>query len=285
MNIKEVLVNTEEYFEKNGIDSPRLDAEVLLAELLDMERIKLYVNFDYPLNDDEIAKYREMIKKRAQHIPVAYIIGHKEFMSLDFFVNKDVLLPRPETEILVEYLIDHFQEKDMESINIVEVGTGSGAIMVSLGHYLENARILGVEIDSDALAVTRKNIERFSLEDRLKVTKGDLLKPLIKREIKNVDLLVSNPPYISEEEMGNLPPEVKQEPETALYGGREGLDIYKDLIPQSRQVLKNNGMIALEIGYQQAKDVRKILEKNNFKNIEVRQDYADKDRFIIAYKG
>lgn len=285
MNIKEVLVNTEEYFEKNGIDSPRLDAEVLLAELLDMERIKLYVNFDYPLNDDEIAKYREMIKKRAQHIPVAYIIGHKEFMSLDFYVNEDVLLPRPETEILVEYLIDHFQEKEMESINIVEVGTGSGAIMVSLGHYLENARILGVEIDSDALAVTRKNIERFSLDDRLKVTKGDLLKPLIKREIKNVDLLVSNPPYISEEEMDKLPLDVKQEPETALYGGREGLDIYKDLIPQSRQILKDNGMIALEIGYQQAEDVRKILQENNFNNIEVRQDYADKDRFIIAYKG
>ena len=123
------------------------------------------------------------------------------------------------------------------------------------------------------------------MDDRLKVTKGDLLKPLIKREIKNVDLLVSNPPYISEEEMDKLPLDVKQEPETALYGGREGLDIYKDLIPQSRQILKDNGMIALEIGYQQAEDVRKILQENNFNNIEVRQDYADKDRFIIAYKG
>ena len=255
MNIKEVLVNTEEYFQKNGIESARLDAEVLLAELLDMERIKLYVNFDYPLNDEEISQYREMIKKRAQHIPVAYIIGHKEFMSLDFYVNKNVLLPRPETEILVEYLIDCFQEKEMDTVNIVEVGTGSGAIMVSLGNYLDNARILGVEIEEGALEVTRKNIERFSLDDRLKVTKGDLLKPLIKREIKNVDLVVSNPPYISEEEMDKLPPEVKKEPAKALYGGRAGLDIYKDLIPQSRQVLKDNGMLALEIGYQQAEAV------------------------------
>jgi len=255
LNIKEVLVNTEEYFQKNGIESARLDAEVLLAELLDMERIKLYVNFDYPLNDEEISQYREMIKKRAQHIPVAYIIGHKEFMSLDFYVNKNVLLPRPETEILVEYLIDCFQEKEMDTVNIVEVGTGSGAIMVSLGNYLDNARILGVEIEEGALEVTRKNIERFSLDDRLKVTKGDLLKPLIKREIKNVDLVVSNPPYISEEEMDKLPPEVKKEPAKALYGGRAGLDIYKDLIPQSRQVLKDNGMLALEIGYQQAEAV------------------------------
>ncbi|HKL13851.1 MAG TPA: peptide chain release factor N(5)-glutamine methyltransferase, partial [Halanaerobiales bacterium] len=239
MNIKEVLVNTEKYFKKNDIDSPRLDAEVLLAELLGMERIKLYVNFDYPLKDKEISKYREMIKKRAQHIPVAYIIGHKEFMSLDFDVNQNVLLPRPETEILVEYLIDYFQEKDMDSINIVEVGTGSGAIMVSLGHYLDNARILGVEIEEGAIEVTRQNIDKFNLEDRLKVTKGDLLNPLIKREISNVDLLVSNPPYISEEDMDKLPPEVKQEPDKALYGGREGLDIYKDLIPQARKVLKD----------------------------------------------
>jgi len=285
LNIKEVLVNTEEYFQKNGIESARLDAEVLLAELLDMERIKLYVNFDYPLNDEEISQYREMIKKRAQHIPVAYIIGHKEFMSLDFYVNKNVLLPRPETEILVEYLIDCFQEKEMDTVNIVEVGTGSGAIMVSLGNYLDNARILGVEIEEGALEVTRKNIERFSLDDRLKVTKGDLLKPLIKREIKNVDLVVSNPPYISEEEMDKLPPEVKKEPAKALYGGRAGLDIYKDLIPQSRQVLKDNGMLALEIGYQQAEAVKNILVENNFKDIDVRKDYADKDRFIIAYKG
>ena len=285
MNIKEVLVNTEKYFKKNDIDNPRLDAEVLLAELLDMERIKLYVNFDYPLNDEEISQYRKMIKKRAKHIPVAYITGHKEFMSLDFFVNQNVLLPRPETEILVEYLIDYFQEKDMESVNIVEVGTGSGAIMVSLGHYLENAKILGVEIEPGAIEVTRKNIDKYSLGDSLKVTQGDLLKPLIKREISNVDLLVSNPPYISEDEMDNLPPEVKKEPEKALYGGREGIDIYKDLIPQSKKVLKDKGMIALEIGYTQADAVKKILQENNFKNIEVRKDYADKDRFIIAYKG
>jgi len=285
LNIKEVLVNTEKYFKKNDIDSPRLDAEVLLAELLGMERIKLYVNFDYPLKDKEISKYREMIKKRAQHIPVAYIIGHKEFMSLDFDVNQNVLLPRPETEILVEYLIDYFQEKDMDSINIVEVGTGSGAIMVSLGHYLDNARILGVEIEEGAIEVTRQNIDKFNLEDRLKVTKGDLLNPLIKREISNVDLLVSNPPYISEEDMDKLPPEVKQEPDKALYGGREGLDIYKDLIPQARKVLKDNGMIALEIGYNQAEAVSNILKENNFKDLELRKDYADKDRFIIAYKG
>ena len=285
MNIKEVLANTEKYFKKNNIDNPRLDAEVLLAELLDMERIKLYVNFDYPLKDDEITKYREMIKLRAKRIPVAYIIGHKEFMSLDFYVNKNVLLPRPETEILVEYLIDYFDEKDMEKINIVEVGTGSGAIIVSLGHYLKNSRILGIEIDKKAIEVTRKNIERYSLDDRLKVSQGDLLNPLIKREIKNLDLVVSNPPYISEKEMETLPPEVKKEPKKALYGGKDGLKFYKELIPQARQVLKDEGMIAFEIGYTQADDVEKLLRDNDFINVEVRKDYADKDRFVIAYKG
>ncbi len=285
MNIKEVLANTVDFFKKNNIDNPRLDAEVLLAELLDMERIKLYVNFDYPLKEDEIGKYREMIKLRAKRIPVAYITGRKEFMSLDFYVNQNVLLPRPETEILVEYLIDYFNEKDMERINIVEVGTGSGAIIVSLGHYLKNARILGIEIDKKAIEVTRKNIERYSLDDRLKVSQGNLLEPLIKREIKNLNLVVSNPPYISEKEMETLPPEVKQEPKKALYGGKDGLKFYKKLIPQANEVLTKNGMIALEIGYNQAEEVEKILRDNDFTNVDVRKDYADKDRFVLAYKG
>jgi release factor glutamine methyltransferase len=262
-----------------------LDAEVLLAELLDMERIKLYVNFDYPLKEDEIAKYREMIKLRAKRIPVAYITGHKEFMSLDFYVNQNVLLPRPETEILVEYLIDYFNEKDMERINAVEVGTGSGAIIVSLGHYLKDARILGIEIDKKAIEVTRKNIERYSLDDRLKVSQGNLLEPLIKRGIKNLNLVVSNPPYISEKEMETLPPEVKQEPKKALYGGKDGLKFYKELIPQAYEVLTENGMIALEIGYTQAEEVEKILRDNDFIKVDVRKDYADKDRFVLAYKG
>lgn len=285
MNIKEVLANTEDFFKKNNIDNPRLDAEVLLAELLDMERIKLYVNFDYPLKEDEIAKYREMIKLRAKRIPVAYITGHKEFMSLDFYVNQNVLLPRPETEILVEYLIDYFNEKDMERINAVEVGTGSGAIIVSLGHYLKDARILGIEIDKKAIEVTRKNIERYSLDDRLKVSQGNLLEPLIKRGIKNLNLVVSNPPYISEKEMETLPPEVKQEPKKALYGGKDGLKFYKELIPQAYEVLTENGMIALEIGYTQAEEVEKILRDNDFIKVDVRKDYADKDRFVLAYKG
>lgn len=285
MNIKEVLLNTEKYFEKNNIDNPRLDAEVLLADLLDMERIRLYVNFDYPLKEEEISRYRQMIKSRARHIPVAYITGHKEFMSLDFYINQNVLLPRPETEILVEYLIDYFQEKEMEKVNIVEVGTGSGAIMVSLGYYLKEARILGVEIDSKALQVSRKNIQKYGLEDRLKLTRGNLLKPLIKKSVDNVDLLVSNPPYISDEEMQDLPSEVKKEPHRALCGGKRGLDIYKKLIKQAPQILKNRGMIAVEIGYRQADHVEKILRENNFKKIEVRKDYADKDRFILAHKG
>ncbi|MCF8008519.1 MAG: peptide chain release factor N(5)-glutamine methyltransferase [Halanaerobiales bacterium] len=284
MNIKEVLINTEQFLKKNNIENPRLDAEVLLAELLDMERIRLYVNFDYPLSETEINQYRKMIKKRAKNIPVAYILKKKEFMSLDFYVDQNVLLPRPETEILVEYLIDTFSQKELEKINIVEVGTGSGAIMVSLGYYLKNARILGVEIDKAAVEVTRKNINRYSLKERLKVTKGNLLNPLIERGIDGVDLLVSNPPYIGNDELKDLPEDVKKEPIKALDGGKEGLDIYKKLIPQGYKVLKNGGIFALEIGYRQADQVTNILKDNGFLNIEVKKDYADKDRFIISYK-
>ena len=285
MNIKSLLNKTTKFFKEKNIPNPRLDAEVLLADLLDMERIKLYVNFDYPLTKKELAKYRERVVRRAKREAVSYITGHKEFMSLDFKVEKDVLIPRPETELLVENILDYCEENELESPNIVEVGPGSGAIMVSLGHYLPDAKILGIDISKKAIELSRKNIKYHEMADRLKVNRGDLLNPLLKRDKKNVDIVVSNPPYISEKEMEELPPEVKKEPDLALAGGEDGLEIYRKLIPQAHLVLKKGGLLALEIGYKQGDSLREIIEENgHYKEVEIRKDYSEKDRMVFARK-
>ena len=284
MNIKKILNKSETFLQKHNIDQARLDAEVLLADLLDMERIKLYVNYDYPLTKQELNQYRSRIMKRAEKIPVAYIIGHQEFMSLDLKVNQNVLIPRPETEILVEEIISRCQKQELKQPNIVDVGTGSGAIMVSLGYNLTKSKILGIDVSEKILKVAQTNIKKYELGDRLKVIKGNLLQPLLKMNKTNVDIVVSNPPYIGEDEMKNLPPDVKNEPQTALNGGKQGLEIYKELIPQAAQVLKKDGLLALEIGFNQADEIINLLE-NNWQDIQVKRDYTDQDNMILAKKG
>jgi len=285
VNIKSLLNKTTEFFKNKGIANPRLDAEVLLADLLDMERIKLYVNFDYPLTEAELTEYRNRVVRRAKREAVSYITGHKEFMSLDFKINKGVLIPRPETELLVENIIDYCEENELKAPNIVEVGPGSGAIMVSLGHYLEEAKILGIDISKKAVEVSRENIKYHELGERLTVNKGNLLFPLLKRDTNNVDIVVSNPPYISDEEMKNLAPEIKNEPELALKAGKDGLDLYKKLIPQAHSVLKDGGLLALEIGYNQADKVKEIIEnEESYDQIRILKDYSGKDRMVFCNK-
>lgn len=285
MNIKEILNRTDEFLSERGIESPRLDAEVLLADLLDIERINLYVKFDYPLKSSELKEYRKRIKKRAKRIPVAYIIGRKEFMSLEFDISESVLIPRPETENLVEEVISYCRENELKDAQIIDIGTGSGAVAVSLAHYLKDAKVVGVDISAEAVKIARNNAEKFELEERLSIVQSNLLEGFIKRDIKGIDIIVSNPPYISDAEMEELPPEVKKEPETALKAGREGLDFYKKLIPQAGEVLKDGGKIFLEIGSSQAEAVKEIFV-DNWQDLKVIKDYADRDRIITAvYKN
>lgn len=285
MNIKELLNRSDHFLAKKGIESSRLDAEVLMADLLDMERINLYVKYDYPLKNNEINSYREMIKKRAQRIPVAYIIEKKEFMSLEFKIKAGVLIPRPETENLVESVIDYCQKNQLEQAQIIDVGTGSGAIAISLAHYLPKSKVVGVDISAQALKLAQQNMKKHELAQRMNILKSDLLTEFIKRKIKGIDVIVSNPPYISQAEMRELPPEVKKEPETALAAGEDGLDYYRRLIPQAKKVLKKDGKLFLEIGYQQAAAVSDIFD-NNWSKIEIVKDYAAKDRIIAAsFKG
>jgi release factor glutamine methyltransferase len=285
MNIKELLNRSDQFLAARGIESSRLDAEVLMADLLDMERINLYVKYDYPLKNVEIDNYRERIKKRAQRIPVAYITEKKEFMSLEFKVKEGVLIPRPDTENLVEAVIEYCRKEELQSPQIIDVGTGSGAIAVSLAHYLEDAKVVGVDLSTEAIKVARQNMDEHELSERMSILKSDLLKEFIKREITGIDIIVSNPPYISKSEMEKLPPEVKKEPKTALAAGEDGLAYYKKLIPQAEKVLKNGGKLFLEIGYQQAEAV-KALFGSSWVEVEVKKDYSENDRIAAAqFKG
>ena len=281
MNIKELLKRSDQFLAERGIESSRLDVEVLMADLLDMERINLYVKYDYPLKSSEIDSYREMIKKRAQRIPVAYITEKKEFMSLEFKVKEGVLIPRPDTENLVETVIEYCRQNQLQQPQIIDVGTGSGAIAVSLAHYLSEAKVVGVDLSAQALKVARENMQKHELSERMSILKSDLLAEFIKREIRGIDIIVSNPPYISEAEMEKLPPEVKKEPETALEAGEDGLAYYRRLIPQAEKVLKKGGKLFLEIGYQQAEAVKNIFNEH-WSAVEVKKDYSENDRIVSA---
>ncbi len=284
MNIKELLKRSDQFLAERGIESSRLDVEVLMADLLDMERINLYVKYDYPLKSNEIDTYREMIKKRAQRIPVAYITEKKEFMSLEFKIEEGVLIPRPDTENLVETVIEYCRQNELQSPQIIDVGTGSGAIAVSLAHYLSEAKVVGVDLSPEALKVARQNMEKHELSERMSILKSDLLAEFIKREIDGVDIIVSNPPYISKSEMEELPPEVKKEPKKALEAGEDGLDYYRRLIPEAEKVLKKGGKIFLEIGYQQAEAVTDLFAEN-WSEVEVKKDYSENDRIVSAVFG
>ena len=281
MEIKESLNRAVDFFKRHNIAEPRLDAEVLLAHLLGLERIELYVNYDLPLKEAEIKAYRELLLKRVKAVPVAYLTGEKEFMSLALQVNRAVLIPRPETELLVETVINFCREEGINEPNIVDIGTGSGAIAVSLAHYIPGARVLGIDISGEALAVARLNIRSYRLSDRVKVIQGDLLKPLIKLQKNNVDVIVSNPPYISAKGMDSLPADVQKEPREALLGGEDGLFFYKQLVKQVGQVLQPDGLLALEIGSDQAAAVR-LLFNHRRNKIRVLKDYAGQDRIVLV---
>lgn len=286
-NIREVLAKADQYLQKHEIDSSRLDAEVLLAELLDTERIKLYVNYDYPLTEEQLTAYRERIKERAQGIPVSYITGRTEFMSLEFVIDRGVLIPRPETEELVEKVLQFCRDKDWQQPKIVDLGTGSGAIMVSLAHYLPEARVIGTDISDQAVKTARKNIKKHELTDRAAVLAGSWARPLLPEKADEVDLVVANPPYIAEKDIQDLPQNVRAEPDRALAGGEDGLECYHELLPQAGKLLHSGGLLALEIGCEQGEDLLKAIEREGtWQNSRLEQDGCGRDRFILAeYQG
>ncbi len=277
--ILEVLNWTAGRFATEGVESPRVDAEVLLAWCLDLERIRLYTDHDKPLAAEELAAYRGAVKRRLAGEPVAYITGSREFWSLSLEVDPAVLIPRPETELLVERSLARC---DGAGLTMADVGTGSGAIALALARERLGATVYALDSSAEALEVARRNAERTQVE--LTFLQGDLLEPVQGRG--PLDLVVSNPPYVTTAEMEDLPRHVRNfEPRLALHGGEDGLDVYRRLVPAAAAALGAKGHLILEIGHTQAVAVSGLLEEAGFESVEVFQDLAGLDRAVVGRAG
>ncbi|MFC1557819.1 peptide chain release factor N(5)-glutamine methyltransferase [candidate division KSB1 bacterium] len=275
-----------EYLKKNGIDNPRTSAEILLGYVLNMKRIDLYLYYDKILSKNHISQYKKVIEKRANKEPLQYITGSTEFMSLPFIVNPAVFIPRPETELLVEIVIEETKKKwnDEEKITILDIGTGSGNIAVSLTHYIKNAEVTTIDISDDTLKTAKENALLNNVADRIKFKNLSIV-DADKNEFKDVSIIVSNPPYIPLEDYTNLPAEVKDyEPERSLHDNSDGLTFFRIILEKSRNYLADGGMLFMEMGMGESKDVRAIAESRRFSNITIIKDYQQIDRIIFCEK-
>lgn len=262
--IGRILQWTEQYFRNKGIEGGRLDGEVLLSHILGQPRIYLYTNYDKPLEQHELDAYRPLVMERVKGFSVAAIIGEKEFMGLPFTVTKDVLIPRPDTETLVEDILA-ILPNDGE-YRILDVCTGPGTILYSLLHYMPNATGMGLDISKDALQVAATNREKLEIGDRAKLCVSDLFSALasLGGYEESFDVITSNPPYIPTAELETLAVEVKNEPSLALDGGEDGLDFYRRLVTDSVTYLKSGGYLAVEIGMGQEEDVCALAKATGF---------------------
>ena len=281
ITVLESINRSSEYLKNKGIESPRINAELLLAYILDCKRLNLYLAFDRPLSEEELEKYRSLLKRRVKFEPLQYIIGRVEFYGMDFIVNPSVLIPRQETEILVETIIEQY--KDFEAVNILDIGTGSGNIAISLAKNL-NSYITAVDISDDALKTANENALLNSISNKINFIKKDFLIDDI--NMHDFDVVVSNPPYVSIEEYETLQPELKvYEPKVALTDFNSGFQFYEAISERSNQLLKNGGKLFFEIGRGQFPEVRKIMEKYNYQNITIFNDYMNIERVISGEKN
>lgn len=280
MTIHDILNESIKDLEATKIPSARLDAEVLLSFCLGCDRLEFYKNPDMPISEAKLSAFRNFIARRLQWEPVAYITGRKEFWSFTLEVNNSVLIPRPDTEIIVEEALNICRKIDSSEIKILDMGTGSGAIAIALASEIIAAKIVATDISPEALNMAQKNAAALGLKEKIDFRQGNLFKPVD----GFFDIIVSNPPYIAAEEYEKLPAGVKNyEPQDALLAGKSGLEFYEKLIYQAGAFLKKNGWLLLEIGAKQEAGVRKLMEAAGFYDkIEMCRDYAGLPRVIKA---
>lgn len=277
--VQKVLNWTVAYFTSKQIPEPRLSAELLLAHALDCKRIELYLQFERTLSPRELAAYRAGIQRRAQREPVQYILGKSEFMGLPFKVSPAVLIPRPDTEVLVDCAIEYLKRMELPAPRILDVGAGSGCIAVSLAKFFPAAEVWAIEKSAPALQIARENAAANTVEIRFLET--DFFADFPGRETQ-FHLLVTNPPYVADSDWETLQPEVRRfEPEEALRGGPDGLAFYRRLAPLLPGMLAPDGAVIMETGYNQARAVTELLEKQQFA-AEIRRDYQQIERVVIG---
>jgi len=298
--VLELLRWTTDYFSRSGIDSARLDAEVLLAHALETERLRLYIDYEKPVLPEERDRYRALVQRRArERVPVSQLIGEREFWSLPFKVTSDVLTPRPETETLVEFGLSKASRRaasastagsdpsegeavpadSQPALRILDVGTGSGAIALSLASELPHAEITATDLSERALQIAILNADQLHTRERIRFLVGDLFEPVASERF---DLIVSNPPYVASKDAGSCPPELSHEPEMALFAGHDGLDVIRRLIVSAGDHLSPGGWLGIELSPEQADTVEQELSQAGFVDVERRFDLASRPRVVGA---
>ncbi len=279
--VKRILDWTTDYLARQGSAAPRLDSEILLAHARQCQRIELYTQYESRLTDGERAIMRDLVQRRAKAEPVAYLVGFREFFSLAFEVTPDVLIPRPETEMLVVNVLE--RAKGQTGLNVLDLGTGSGCIAVSIAANHPNMNVVAVDISPRALDVARRNSERHGVDDRIQFLEGDLFEPLTSK--RTFDFIVSNPPYVAEGDLGTLPEDVRlHEPHSALLAGGKGLDVLQRLIHQAPGFLNPSGWLLVEIASEQAQDVVSEFAATGFSGVECEKDLSGQIRCVRGRK-
>ncbi|MBF0286027.1 MAG: peptide chain release factor N(5)-glutamine methyltransferase [Magnetococcales bacterium] len=278
--IRKLLQWCGPWLAKQGVESPRLDGELLLAHALKLRRLDLFLDPERPLSGEELTGFKALIRRRAMREPTAYLLGRKGFWTLELEVGPGVLIPRPETERLVETALRRAPEKEA-AYRVVEIGVGSGAVLFSLLQERPQATGLGVDLSPEALAWAGRNAARLGLAERTTLLEGDLFAPLGEEALPAFDAVVSNPPYVARGEWAELAPEIARwEPALALEGGEDGLDCYRRLIPQAWRWLKPGGALSLEIGAGQGDAVMGRMTAAGFRDVTLDRDYAGLPRVV-----
>jgi release factor glutamine methyltransferase len=278
MTVLEVLQSSTDYFKKRKIDNARLNAEHLLAHVLGRKRIELYLEFERDLTEPELVPLRELVRRRGEGEPLQHLLGTVEFCGHTFLCDKRAMVPRPETEELVEFLLSAIRNPQSA---ILDVGTGSGVIVLSLAAKFPDAKIHASDVSEEALALARENAERLGLSERIQFNKADLLENFAER----FDVIAANLPYIPMQDRQSLSREVLHDPEAALFGGERGDELVRKLIEQAPEHLQPNGLVAFEIGVGQSEALSELLTRKNYHDIESKRDYAGIPRFLFARYG
>lgn len=283
MEIRELLEIGKKKLTGREFVDPIKESIFILSKILDVDRSYIYINLDKWVNENQGKQFLEIIDRRALGEPMSYIFNRKEFMGINFFVENGVLIPRPETEILVEYIIDYIKKNfKEEKINLLDIGVGSGAISLSIANFCKNVEVLGIDISDQAISVSNENLDRLALEN-ISFRKSDLFENIETDE--KFSIIVSNPPYIKTDVIRSLQTDVKEfEPKLALDGGIDGLLFYRRITKESRAQLLDEGMLIYEIGFDQGEKVKGIMLDAGFKGIKIIKDLQGLDRIVLGFK-
>jgi release factor glutamine methyltransferase len=282
--IQKLLTWITDYLTQRKVDAPRLSAELLLSHVLGLKRIELYTQYNQPVAQEQLDRLRELVKGAGQHEPVAYLVGRTEFYSMEFDVTPDCLIPRPETELLVQRAIEFLRKRTGPQL-VCDLCTGCGVIAVAIARNVPDAKVIATDISESALGVAAQNVEKHKLQERVELRRGDLFEPLV-AQLDLFDVITCNPPYVSETEYEALEKNVKDyEPRLALHAGADGLDFYRRIAAKVDGYVKSDGVLLLEIGYQQGEAVRELFERSGlFAEVRTEKDINRNDRIIVAQK-